>query len=445
MSRQQSERAIGIPVWRLIDIFLAWVLLVFLSICAIVLYVGQFEESNAYIGIVHIWQLGEFWYWLVMGAWLGVMALLFPMHVRSPSDIFLCLYLLGAALWSASYWPATGLLDQAQAVFLACMLLLPALLVATSCGLSQRVFLRVPPLRACFSRSYLVPMLIVLLVVTALLSYWVAGSDAAWSFDDGATRRLAGRDSFGANIVAAYLLQMSVNGIAPFLAYHGMERRSVWALAFAFGFAIFSFWLLALKLPILNVIVLASLGYLVRSGGIVNFSRWLTMSLAAVLSFSVVELWLFGFSLIADYGVRRVVLVSSTIQAYFCDLLLHLDTWQILLNGVELDHFVSPEYLVGAIYMDNPLTNANTNAYLHQAALSGLWGYVLVAGGVALFMIFLDLMHARWGIKDGFAISAIMGTLLVEQAFTTVLVSSGLLLCLLLSLVFSQSPPLHHR
>lgn len=424
------------PVLGLPDAIRAFGWLVFLSAGALVLYVGQFEETNAHIGIVPIRELGEFGYWLMTGLWLGVMALLFPMRVRSPSDIFLCLYLLGAALWSASYWPATGLIDQTQAMLLGCMLLLPALMVVAGRWFALHLPVRLPHLPIRFSRSYLVPALVVLLVLAALLGYRAAGADA--SFDIDQIRRLAGRDSFEGNVVAAYLMQMSVNGIAPFLAYLGMQRRSLWALAAAFGFAIFSFWLLALKSPTLNVTVLAALGYLVQSGRIVNFSRWLTMAMATVMLAAIVELWVFDLSLIADYGLRRVILVNSTIQAYFYDILSHLDAWALLFGGVELVDDATPEYLVGSIYMGNPLTNANTNAYLHQAALSGLLGYVLVVLGTVLLIIFLDLLHVRWWNTDGFAISAMAGTLLVEQAFTTTLVSSGLLFCLLLSLVFSR-------
>lgn len=409
MNRRQSVKTsevMGALVLRLPDAVRAWGWLAFLSACALVLYVGQFEETNAYIGIFPIHELGEFGYWLMMGLWLFIMALLFPMRVRRPSDIFLCLYLLGVALWSASYWPATGLIDLAQAMFLGCVLLLPALLVAAGRWFCLHVSVRVPHLPIRFSRSYLMPTLILLLGVASLLGYRIAGDDVGFSLEEGNIRRLAGRESFSGNVFAAYLMQMSVNGIAPFLAYLGMQRRSLWALAFAFGFAIFSFWLLALKSPTLNVTVLAALGYLVRSGRIVNFSRWLIMALATVLFVSIMELWLFDLSLIADYGIRRVILVSSTIQAYFSDVLFHLGTWQLLFNGVSLADYASPEHLVGAIYMGNPLTNANTNAYLHQAALSGFVGYALVVAGTVLFMIVLDLLHASGRTTDGFAISA---------------------------------------
>lgn len=425
------------PTFRLRDVVNIWACLVFLTACALVLYVGQFQTTNAYNGIEPIRELWEFSYWLMIGVTLVVMALLYPMRVRSPSDIFLCLYLLGAALWSVSYWPATGLIDWMQAMLLECMLLLPALLVVAGRFFAWQAPVALPPLIR-FPRFYLEPVLIALLVLTCVLSYSVAGADASFDFKTVFLRRLSGRENFAGNPLSAYLMQMSVNGIAPFLAYLGMQRRSLWPLTIAFVFSFFSFWLLALKQPTLNVALLATLGYLVQRGRVVNFSRWLALALAAVLLVSVLELWAFDFSLIADYGVRRVILVNSTIQVYFCDLLSRLDTWPLLFRGVDFYGYSSPEYLVGDVYMNNEMTNANTNAYLHQAALGGLVGYSLVALGTAALTTFLDIIYIRLRKTDAFAISTMLGALLIEQAFATTLVSSGVLMCLLLSLVYSR-------
>ena len=70
---------------RLPDAARAWLVLVLLSACALALYVGQFEDTNAYIGIVPIRPGGEPVYWLLAALWLCVAAMLFPWRVRGPA------------------------------------------------------------------------------------------------------------------------------------------------------------------------------------------------------------------------------------------------------------------------------------------------------------------------------------------------------------------------
>lgn len=417
--------------------------LAFLTLCAVWLYTGQFEETNAYIGIVSLEAVHDVSYWMIMLAWLFVLALLLPVQVRSPSDIFLCLYLLGTCLWSASYWPATHLIDELQAMLLGAMLLLPAVLVCGGRGLAG-ILSRAPKrsggyLPAC----WLVPISVGLLLLAMALGYRAAGADGGFDFEEAFLRRLSGRDSFAGDALAAYLMQMSMNGLSPFLAFLGAYRRSRVGLLLAFGFAVFSFWLLASKAPFVNVAVLALLGHLVRKGQVTRFTNWIVRGLVALMLLAVIELWTFDFSVIAEFGIRRVILVSSTIQAYFLHAMAQQGWSLMLLNGLNTAGYGSPEFYVGANYMGNELTNANTNAYLHQAALGGALGYLLVVGLTALFMLVLDMMYLRGRRVEGFALSAMTGILLIEQALMTTMVSSGVALCLLLALVFSREsrPP----
>jgi hypothetical protein len=421
----------------LVDWLWAFVVLLLLSLSVLTLYVGQFEETNAYIGIGLMPEVGTFAYWLMLGLWLALLAILYPRWVRSPSDVFLAIYLIGTALWSATYWPATGLLDEAQAAVLGGALLLPALLVKLGGAYVSHVPVNLPGMPLKLPRRLLIPALASLLGMAALLGYQAAGADASFDFVEGYIRRLAGRDNFSGHALAAYLMQMSVNGLGPFLAYLAMQQRVRWAFGIALAFGVFSFWLLALKSPLLNVLVLGGLGYLVRTGKVVHFSRWIALGLLALMLIALLELWVFDLSLLAEYGVRRVVLVSATIQAYFLDALSQQHGLSALFSGIDFGAFDSPEYFIGTKYMGSDVTNANTNAYLHQMAISGVMGYLYISIGTALITMTFDILYIRQHRQEVFALAAMLGALLMEQAFATTLVSSGLLLCLLLVLFFS--------
>lgn len=416
-------------------------MLCLLSAGVLVLYAFQFEETNAYIGISPIRQFEDIEYWLLAAIWIAAVAWMFPSQVRCPSDIFLALYLLGTTLWSATYWPATGYLTLGSAALLGVVLIMPAGLVFASQWLARHLRGGAGASMAWMPQLPLVPTLVGLLAVTSVLGYRAAGADAGFDFEEAFLRRLYGRDAFAGQAVAAYLIQMSMNGFAPFLAFVSVWRRSVLGLAVALGFAVFSFWLLAAKSPLLNVLILAGLGYLVRSGRVAQFGRWLVWGFALVLFMAVVELSFSEMSLIGEFFVRRLILVSTTIQAYFFAALSDVSISSLLLDGLPLAGYSSPEYFIGANYMGNELTNANTNAYLHQMAIGGVVGYAVVVVGTAVLMVLLDLLYLRSKRVEGFAIAAMVGILLVEQAFFTTLLSSGIFLCLALIVMSSHAKP----
>jgi hypothetical protein len=143
-------------------------------------------------------------------------------------------------------------------------------------------------------------------------------------------------------------------------------------------------------------------------------------------------------SLIAEFGVRRVILVNATIQSYFLDAISHTAWLPLLTSGFDLAGHTTPEYYVGATYLGSELTNANTNAFLHELAVHGLLGYGAVAVATAAFLAWCDRIWHAEGRGDGFAFAALLGVLMIEQAFTTALISSGLLLCMLLSALFAR-------
>lgn len=425
---------------RFVRIKIQWfVMLCFISICAIGLYFWQFEEVNAYIGILPLSSIYAPEYWLLLVFWLAVVTLLLPVNSSSPSDVFLCIYLLGSCLWTASYWPATGLLNMSQALQLLALLTAPAaliqfgkwLLLHFPLNVQRRSYIELP-------NAWLSPVLCGLLLLFLLLGYSVAGNQGSFDYDEGHLRRLSGRDSFAANNLAAYGMQMSVNGLAPLLGFLGAYRNKHSILIFSLGVAIFSYWLLATKSPFLSISMLAYLGYILRRGLVRHFTVWVLCGLSVLMLFVLVELWLFDFSMVADYGIRRLALVNANIQVYFMDAMEHQGWGTVFLSGLSYDGFSSPEYFVGGTYMGNNLTNANTNGYLHEMAIGGVVGYLVVSILTAIFAFTLDINFLQRGRVEAFGVAAIAAVLLLEQAFMTAMVSSGVGLCLLLVLLFSR-------
>jgi hypothetical protein len=405
------------------------------------LYVEQFAQTNAYIGIGGL-PLHRIEYWWLMAVWLLVLALVLPSRPQVPSDLFLVFYVVFCCLWSAAYWPATRYLEAGGAAAMAALLVGPAVTVhaARAWFASPAAARGRHAASGPWRRPGLIPALMVLLGVAAVLAYRVAGDAGGFAIDEATARRLEGRESFSGAALPAYLLQMSANGLAPFLAYLGTLRRVRSAVVAALAFAVLCFWLLGLKSPVAAVLLLAGLGWLVRRGAIARATMLVVGLFGFALVASIVEMLLFDVSAVAEFFVRRVTLVSSVIQAYFVDALSHHDVVSLLTAGFPLAGHATPEYYIGATYMGSDLTNANTNAFLHEWAAHGFFGYLAATALTCAVLVWCDRAWLREGRADGFAFALMLAVLLVEQAITTALVSSGLLACMLLSALFSRSP-----
>ena len=408
----------------------------------IALYVWQFEDTNAYTGIRPLRETGTLGYWVLLLAWLLSVGALLPSRVRTPSDVFLAIYLVGSTVWSAAYWPATGLIGMGGAVVLWAILLAPAAAILWVRRLMAGRQLPEIPEALRMRQDLLVPVVAGLVALAAVMAYGVGGSAVGFDYDLAHERRLTGRESFAGSVFTSYLLQMATNGLAPFLAFLGARRRSVGLVVAALAFAVFGFWMFGLKSTFLSVALLAVLGWLVSRGRVAWFPEVLIGGLVLVLCVALVERSLNEVSLVAEFGIRRAVLVASVIQVYFVDALLGGSGgagWA-LLRGIDSRGFATPEYFIGSRYFGNEQTNANGSAYLHQMAAGGIAGYLAVVIGVAVLLAVLDLWHRKTSRTDGFAIGAILGILLLEQAFTTALVSSGVVLCILLAVTFTEGP-----
>src|SRR5690606_31940687 len=97
------------------------------------------------------------------------------------------------------------------------------------------------------------------LVLAALVALSTLGQ-GSFGLDNVYERRLAGREVLGGNVVAAYLIPMSLNGAAPLLAFMAGWRRSPLLLVVAVAFAVLIFWLLGLKGSFIYIAAMFGIG-----------------------------------------------------------------------------------------------------------------------------------------------------------------------------------------
>lgn len=351
---------------------------------------------------------------------IGV-AITMPASMRRPSDFFLLFYAVIVLLSCSLFGQVTGVLDGIGWIMLYSILLVPVVFVV----LIRRVSL---PVRfvGIFDKNVIYYSLVIILTLAVVVGA-ATNTGSGFDWDSMYARRFAGRDSIGSRNITAYLLSMTMNGIGPFLAFAGVLRKRPLLTICGLAFSVFSFWLLGLKAPFVMCLVFMMLGYYLRAGRLTRFPTLVGSLVALVGVVALGELVLFGHSLLAAFIVRRAFVVQGALQTYFFDLIQNsfMNSLYEGLFGVDSSSYGPITFLVGAEYLGNAATNANTNAFLFALSSGGVVSFFLASIFVGTFFAFIDSYYYATKRADVFFVGAIYGLLLTEQAYTTALVSSG--------------------
>lgn len=413
---------------------LNYLLIPALPILFLVIYQTILADLYAYQGLVKIELSVDFWILFILST-IPIM-LVFPTRIERPSDLFLLFYLLISVVWGTVIWSGTGLVDFSDQPLFFLLTILPAVtIVAMRAPMRKYIFHYMLPVQL-MSRSWLPTVFIVLVFFVALATYVIIG-DGSFNWEEIYERRLAGRDAFHEHILAAYALNMTTNGILPLLGFIAGHRRSVILLAIALAFVMVMYFLLGLKSPAVNLAVLAALGFYARYNGLRRNLPLLVLS--AIIIFYAVALFAFMFdesTFLVDYFVRRISMVQPQVQSYYFDYWIHRDVAELSLANAG-QNFSDITFGIGYLYLDNPLTNANTNAFNYSLAKTGITAYLFCVFVVVFLIGAIDAMAEKTRGPEFFAISAIFAIMISEQALTVVLLSSGIALGFVILMLFS--------
>lgn len=390
------------------------------SVVLLVVYMGQIGEANAYVGM-QPWDMSLAGY---AGFLIGfpIVAWIVARTRGRPSDFFRLFYGTIVVNSFLVLHPVIGPLSAIEIFAGIAILLLPLLMIEVLDGI-------LPAIR---TRGVIGSVWIEWLLLLLLLSVVIAAAirppeSAGFGLDVSYDRRLEGRDLYGAGSWLAYGLSMAMNGLAPYLAFRAGLRSRILLFVIALAAGCFFYWLLGVKAPFVFVVTAALMGLFVRKGHLASLSHYL---LAAILGLGLVVVaeWLFfeGYSLIADYFFRRVFAVQAEIQGYYLKFLLNEKTvsWSWLYGSFDREFAAS--YYIGEHFMGNEASNANTNAFFHQFAARGLIGYIYALVFVPLMFVIFDRLHRSSRNPSYLFLGFLYGLLVLEQAYTVALLSSGI-------------------
>lgn len=400
--------------------------------CSFVLlltYTGQIGEANAYMGM-EPWDMSIAGY-VVFAAALPIVAWAASRTRGLPSDFFRIFYGAIAVNSFLVLHPVNGAMPLMAILAGIVILILPLLMVEILSAVLPA--LKTTGLIAPAWLERLVVLVLIAVVVTAAAN---PPASAGFGIDFSYDRRLEGREIYAAGSWLAYGLAMSMNGFAPFLAFRAglRSRHSLFIVA---GLsACFFYWLLGVKAPVLYVTSAMVIGGLVRKRQLPRLGRYFLATVLALGMVVVVEWVLFdGYSLIADYFFRRLFVVQAEVQGYYLQFLLTEKNvlWSWLYGSIDPDFAAT--YYIGEHYFGNAETNANTNAFLYQFAARGLIGYVGAVVLVPLILVIFDRLYRSSHNPSYIFLGLLYGLLVVEQAYTVALLSSGVGVLFMLTLL----------
>lgn len=400
----------------------------YLFVAAIlVLYNTQIADANAYLGYQRVDLDAKDL--LLLTVPLLAAGMLLPIDIRRPSDFFFLFHTLFVVLPYAALASIRGPADDAQYLMDIAVLVFPLLVVrfATVPWIGLRI-----PSTISYGLLELILVLICLLGTAYALLHAPssAGIDVATSYD----RRIEGREVFHAGTLVAYVNAAITNGIAPFLAFAAAWRRRAALFTIALGSGLAFYYILGLKAPIFYIVLASVVGHAVRVGAIRVLAVVVFGLLWIAMVGAFVEFAATGYSFVADYFLRRTVAVPSFLLSAYFEFMFHdpFSGWSPL-RGFHADEGIT--FFIGESYLGLQGANANTNAFVYRLAEGGLPAYLLATMLVAVVFAYLDVTFRSTRNRGLLFVGFLYALLLIEQAATTALVSSGIgVLILLISL-----------
>jgi hypothetical protein len=409
---------------RLLILFILYALF---SCALVVIYVHQLAPANVLNGW-HPWAMNaEGWGALIVGWFAGFYCL--SRIGGQPSDflrLFICTIPLTSFLLLHS---VAGELPDGAVFANLCILMFPLLLLSVASRWDWMSF-RLPSMPKSLPAEYVA---LALLLIVVLVAYFHAPEHAGFGINDTYVRRFEGRELYPARTVLAYALSMSMNGLVPFLAYRATERGKSALLVIALGAVVFFYWLIGVKAPFAYVLAASAMGLMIRSGKLKYIGHFflLAVVLAALV---VVGEWLLisKYSYVADYFFRRLFPIQALDQSYYLQFLFSDKPveWSWIVGSS--DPSFQPSYFIGEHFGGNPQSNSNTNAFLASLMSGGAWGYAVA---VAFIVVVLSLYDRLWTASKNPAylfLGYMYSALLIEQAYSVAMVSSGVMLLTLL-------------
>jgi hypothetical protein len=400
-------------------------------------YIDWVSPVYAYYGLINT---GADWPVLTAITILAVLpAFWLPTELDRPSDVVLwflylfgyvpaCaipIHMLGPELWTVL--PFSGLLAIAFSTLALTRRIRPA--TPSWSGMSERGFSRLLVVMGLASIAYVA---VVFGIPTGLPDFEsVYGARADYAAVATVT------------IGAGYIVPWAGNVIFPFLMAMGLARSRLRLLALGTVGELMIYGTAGFK-SVLFAIVLVPTLYVIVTRGRRHLGSVLVWASVLVIGLSVVGTWVSGSLWPLALFVTRLIAVPGQMAAYYFDFFSSHETYLLSHSFLRLfiasPYDVDPPYLIGAVYLHSPTTDANADLWADAMANFGLIGiipFTVVLGGV---LWVLDSVSSGRDLRVITPLLGLVGITLGNGALFTTILTLGVGLTILLIALMPTVP-----
>ncbi len=406
-------------------------------ITTLLIYNYQIQPNNSYSGMKEVtWNQYSTLYCIISCI---ICTLLISRKIRTPSDIFIIIYTIFSLLYTSYFSNITKLAYNNYMLFYL-FLYIPPILIAI---LKKKIAHELRKIKLYYpilprNTLFLISILFSIITICNLIIEIPVGS---LSLDSMYQRRLLARDYLGKDLLFPYILNITTNGLIPLLAFYSIIYKNKKCFIASLLFPFITFWFIGLKSPFLYVIAMMIFAAYMKKNKIENMALLIIKLLVFISLTSLIESFIFEYSYLADYFIRRLIFVASLIQNYYLNEISIPDNF---LYGKRLTNS-DVTFYIGEKYFQNQSTNANTNTFLYYFLKYGLIGYMINLICIFIIFIYLDLLWLKTKNVEIIATSILYSFLLIEQSFTTALISSGILLLIIILSITKKSDNIYSR
>jgi hypothetical protein len=411
-----------------------FLLLMLIGVLIIFSYDVQIQESNAYLGMKKI----EYDYLYIVNLLISIVIifLILPdFSNTTPANIFFGIYVIFPLLTLVFIYGASGFLNSYSYWALFIFQVLSISFIRFGILLAKYIFYRVDLKVYLLSKYIKIEWIfVVFLVFTSfiLLQKFEIDFDFVNSYE----RRLHVRGEISG--ILAYMMSMGLNGVAPFLAYISALKKKFFLFIVALLFVVIGFGVAGVKAPIVLVVLMWLYGKKHNTSTSTSILRILTWAILIILILSILEFFIFNFSVGMDVVIRRVFATVAQVQGYYGDFYLNYLTTNDVIFGLPGEG-KDVTYIIGELYFNNPSTNENTNTFLYEIGRRGLMGYVFMLLFLSCFLAFLDVLYKKYKLKEMSAVSLLYSLIIIEQSYTVALITSGIFFVTVVVFLFSNN------
>ncbi len=168
-------------------------------------------------------------------------------------------------------------------------------------------------------------------------------------------------------------------------------------------------------------------------------THFFLISMMVLMLVSLLASFIFGYDYIWDISFRRVLMLTALLDYCYFDFFKDAPIYwsnSFMSSFIEYPHELSPDHMIGKVYFNKPDVNANIGIISDGFKNLGLWGSLI---NIMVVSVYLSVLNTLRISSKFFGLFVLLIFSFLNSALTTILLTHGGLLLLLISLLILRN------